>query len=106
MSAFVRTDTPGTAAGIALRIDTPPGAGKATPTIVSTIDHQPLRGKTDWTPLQLVIDVPNDATQLAIALILRGGGAAWIDDAKFEIVDKSVPLTQPALAPDNLGFEE
>ena len=106
-SAFVRTDTVGNAAGISLRIDTQGADGKTPPPLIySTIDQQPLRAQTEWTPLALVVDVPADAVQVAIALLLRGGGAAWIDDVKLDVVDKSVPLTAMPTQPRNLGFEE
>jgi hypothetical protein len=107
-SAFIRTDRVLGEAGLSMRIDWR-GDGGRTNIVYSTIDTHPVRGRTNWTPADLVVDVPTDATQIALALLLRGPGTAWIDDVKFEVVDKKVPLTSQVpqvLEPRNLGFED
>jgi hypothetical protein len=105
-SAFIRTDGVTREAGLSMRIDTR-GDGGRNNAVYATLDTRPVRGRSNWTPAELVIDVPTDATNIALALTLRGPGTAWIDDVKFEIVDKKVPLTpQGPQEPRNLGFED
>jgi hypothetical protein len=58
-----------------------------------------------------VLDVSNEATALAFGVLLSGPGKLWIDSARLEVVDESVPLTMapaPQLpgSPSNLGFEQ
>ncbi|HTL81570.1 MAG TPA: hypothetical protein VL651_07690 [Bacteroidia bacterium] len=54
---------------------------------------RPLRGTNDWTKCELVLDVANDATEIAFGALLAGTGQVWFDDIKFEVVDASVPIT-------------
>jgi hypothetical protein len=58
----------------------PPGVGK--------------RGTdTQWQPLSVVIDVPQDVETIRMGLVLVGNGKAWLSDLKFEEVGKDVPVT-------------
>jgi len=70
---------------------------------------RPLKGTTkEWTRMFIVLDVPADADRLAFGVLLESNkGTVWFDDFKFEVVDKTVPLTggERAAAPANLGFE-
>ncbi len=45
---------------------------------------------------------------IAFGILLDGTGTAWINGAKFEVVDSSVPVTDMHLnmtTPSNLSFE-
>lgn len=71
-----------------------------------------VKGTTDWKEYSIVLDVPENAFQLAFGALLSGKGQIWFDKIKFEIVDKSVPTTgkdapeKTILAePVNLDFE-
>jgi hypothetical protein len=68
----------------------------------------PIKGTTAWQRYELVVDVPSQATQVNYGLLLEGAGEARIDDVSLEVVDASVPLTDPPrlpLEPQNLDFE-
>ena len=52
-----------------------------------------IKGTTDWTEYEIVLDVPLNATKLAYGVLLVGTGQVWFDNIKFEVVDKSVPTT-------------
>jgi len=54
-------------------------------------------GTTGWNAYELVIDVPERSSVLLIAASLVYTGTVWVDDASIEIVDRSVPLTIPAV---------
>lgn len=73
-----------------------------------------IKGTTDWTQYQIVLDVPQKSTNVAFGVMLGGGdGQLWIDDVSFEIVGTDVPVTDcPCFSkekprrPVNLNFEE
>ena len=72
-----------------------------------------IKGTTDWTRYEIVLDVPVNASNLAYGALLVGTGQIWFDDIKFEIVDNTVPTTgessehlMPGKEPVNLDFEK
>ena len=70
-----------------------------------------VSGSTNWTPGEIVLDIPGDAKTLYLGLLLDGAGKAWMRNLSFEVVDDSVPTTNVAKAvlpdqPVNLGFTE
>jgi hypothetical protein len=73
------------------------------------MQNRALRGDSEWTRLQIVLEVPKEAVRLAYGLSLQGGGSAWLDDLSLERVEASVPLTPNLLegpsAPENLDLE-
>jgi hypothetical protein len=54
-----------------------------------------ITGTTDWQQVQVVVDVPEEATTILMGIILYGPGQMWVDDLQFEVVGKDVPLTAP-----------
>ena len=70
-----------------------------------------IKGTTDWTRYEIVLEVPANAAYLAYGALLSGKGQVWFDDIRFEEVDPSVPVTgkEPAVniprEPVNLDFE-
>jgi hypothetical protein len=75
--------------------------------------NRSIKGTTDWTRYEIVLDVPANASNLAYGALLVGTGQIWFDDIKFEIVDKSVPTTgessehlMPGKEPVNGDFEK
>lgn len=72
-----------------------------------------IKGTTEWTKYEIVLDVPLNASNLAYGALLVGTGQIWFDDIKFEVVDNSVPTTgegkdalMPSKDPVNLDFEK
>jgi len=72
-----------------------------------------IKGTTDWTKYEIVLDVPLNASNLAYGALLVGTGQIWFDNIKFEVVDNTVPTTgkdnddmMPNKEPVNLEFEE
>lgn len=73
--------------------------------------HEPIEGTSDWRSYALVIDVPEDATSIQCGFTLTGGGKIWLDGFQFEVVDANVPLTgtriiPPPRQPVNLAFKD
>ena len=74
------------------------------------MQQRPIKGTTDWTRYEIVLDVPDTAAALAFGLLLTGDGRVWMDDLKFEVVSSAVPITGPRNGPrggpQNLDFEK
>ena len=52
------------------------------------------KGKTDWQPQEIVLDVPANGETLGLAAELRGPGTLGVDDVSLEVVDPAkVALT-------------
>jgi len=71
-----------------------------------------IKATSDWQPYDIVLDVPEGAQEIAFGLLLSGKGEVWMDDLKFEVVGKEIPVTGQKLktggkfAPANLDFEQ
>lgn len=67
-----------------------------------------VKGTTDWTKYEIVLDVPEDADNISFGAALYGTGQMWFDRISFQIVDDSVLTTGPnqQSAPTNLSFEK
>ena len=108
-SGFVKSDKVTQWAGLWFRID---GANPAVPLGFDNMQERAIKGTTDWTRYELVLDVPKEAQRLAFGVLLAGGGQVWMDDLKFEVVPTTVKTTNMAAptsapsAPSNLNFEK
>lgn len=74
--------------------------------------NRAVTGTTDWTKYEIVLDVPNNASNLAYGALLCGTGQIWFDKLNFEIVDNTIPTTgndygnsSNNAEPNNLDFE-
>ena len=77
------------------------------------MQHRAIKGTTDWQKYEIVLDVPDEASNMAFGGLLSGTGQIWFDDLNFEIVDNSVPTTgkggsksDKPKEPSNLDFED
>lgn len=71
-----------------------------------------VTGTTDWKKYEIVLDVPDAASQISYGALLRGTGQIWFDSLTFEVVDSNVPTTGKKAdrvkvkdEPMNLDFE-
>jgi len=92
MSGYVKTENVSDYAALWFRVD-------CDTTMVSfdnmhngTTDR-PVKGTTEWTRYELVLDVPANSTSLNYGALLSGTGQLWFDNVAFEIVDTSVATT-------------
>jgi hypothetical protein len=73
------------------------------------MQNRPIKGTLDWKRYEIVLDVPQESTNIAFGILLEGPGQAWIDDLGFDVVGISVPVTSnvqaPPSKPANLSFE-
>ena len=70
-----------------------------------------IKATTDWRRYEIVLDVPKDATGIALGILLTGAGEVWLNGARFEVVGPDVAVTGSNNAktsdkPVNLDFAE
>ena len=75
------------------------------------MQNRGISGTTDWTPCEIVIDIPKSAKSIYFGLLLDGAGKVWMNDLSFEQVEESIPLTSDARTnlpnkPRNLDFKK
>jgi hypothetical protein len=108
-SGFVKSDKVTQWAGLWFRVDGPNPNQQLS---FDNMQDRPIKGTTDWTRYEIVLDVPGEAQRLAFGILLAGGGQVWMDELKFEVVQTTVKSTNmgglpPApAAPSNLNFEK
>jgi hypothetical protein len=74
---------------------------------------RPIKGTTNWTKYEIVLDVPNTASLIAYGALIDGTGQIWFDNITFEIVSDFAPSTSSTNTkkyptvdePTNLDFE-
>ena len=108
LSGWVKSDKVTDWAGLWFRVD---GANPNVSLGFDNMQDRPIKGTTDWTRYEIVLDVPKEAQRLAFGILLGGAGQVWMDDLKFEVVATSVKSTNrmpptPPAAPSNLNFEK
>ncbi|MFK7784518.1 MAG: hypothetical protein AB8B56_05375 [Crocinitomicaceae bacterium] len=75
------------------------------------MQDRPIVGTTEWKECEIILDVPKESEMLAYGVLLSGAGNVWIDQFKFEVVEKSTETTGTSKsvnleAPSNTSFEE
>lgn len=107
-SAFIKTVNVSSWCGLWMRIN------NATSGIVrfDNMQDRPIKGDNDWNYYSVVLDIPESSNIINIGVLINGKGAVWMDNVKFEIVDRSVDTTDVDLSselsdgPVNLSLEE
>lgn len=88
MSAWVKTEKAEDRAQLWFRID----ALKNQPGF-DNMGNRRITGVTDWRRYELVLDVPNEAINIAFGVMSFGTGRVWVDDFAFDVVGNDVALT-------------
>ena len=91
MSANIKTDNAKQWVGMWFRID----GEKESQLAFDNMADRPIRGTTDWTRYEIVLDVDKNAAYLAFGILLARTGKAWISDITFEVVNVVTPITNP-----------
>ncbi len=61
------------------------------PVAFDNMEDHALSGDTDWTRVEVAIEVPADATAVLFGGILEGAGMAWVDDLAFTFGEAAAP---------------
>jgi hypothetical protein len=75
--------------GLWFRIDGPEGRTRQ----IDNMHDRALRQSTGWTLAEVVLDVPDDATELHFGALLSGGGALELSQPRFEETTDAIPTT-------------
>jgi hypothetical protein len=91
MSAFVKSKDVVDWCWLWMRVDGPDGINN----ILSfdNMQYRPIKGTTEWLKYEIVLDVPQESTNIGFGVGLSGIGQVWVDDFKFEVVSTAVPVT-------------
>jgi hypothetical protein len=118
-SAYLKSYKLGEWGGLWMRVDTETKQSYA----FDDCEDRPLKGTTDWTLFEVVLDVPENAAVIYLGAHMFGRGQVWMDDCVFEEAGDDVNATDryrlrggqtrqftiPGFLNDeplNLGFEE
>ncbi|WP_255990626.1 hypothetical protein [Chitinolyticbacter albus] len=89
-SAQLRSRGADGAAGLWLRVDQQGGRCP----VFDDMRGRPIVSDGDWQPRHIVLDIPSDAERISFGAYLAGKGQLWMDEVKFEIVNKNVSPTR------------
>lgn len=104
MTGFMKSFEVKSWAGFWLRVDQ---ADSKTSLSFDNMRDRAVKGTTEWTKYEIVLDVPDKASDIAFGALLNGTGQIWFDNLNFEVVDNSVPSTNKKKdEPTNLNFEK
>jgi hypothetical protein len=71
------------------------------------MDTRPVKGNTEWTKYEIVLDVPSESIGLAYGSFLNGSVTSWVASFRLEEVSDAVPATNNLLLhPTNLTFDQ
>ena len=104
-SAYVKSEEVKNWAGLWMRVD---GVEKGTSLSFDNMQNRPIKDTTDWQRYEIVLDVPQDSTNIAFGILLDGSGQVWLSDIQFAEVGTDVPVTDLSKSspdqPENLDF--
>jgi hypothetical protein len=109
MTGYVKSENVKDWAGLWLRVDQ---KNSDVSLAFDNMEDRSIRGTTNWTKYEIVLDVPEKASNIAFGALLAGPGQIWFGQLSFEIVDNSVKTTGISNSkptnpnPVNLNFEE
>lgn len=92
-------------AGLWFRID---GHSKREMLGFDNMNDRKIRGTSDWTKYEIIMDVPENSRVLNYGVLLSGKGKVWFDDFNIEIMNElSVEngKWKSKMSPENIGFE-
>ncbi len=103
-SAYVKSEEVENWAGLWMRID----GSQAKMLGFDNMQNRPIKGTLDWQPYEIVLNVPQDSTNIAFGILLEGSGQVWLSDIRFTEVASDVSVTDLTKSypdqPENLDF--
>jgi len=113
LSAYLKSVDVNDWAGLWMRIEGE-RASEFTPVpILDSMHSRPIKGTTEWTRYELVLEVPERANRIFFGFLFSGLGTVWGDSFEFGVVDARAPITTMKSGSDgrpqhpiNLDFEQ
>ncbi len=104
-SAYVKSEEVESWAGLWMRVD---GVEKSASLSFDNMQNRAIKGTTEWQHYEIVLNVPQDSTNIAFGILLEGSGQVWLSDIQFAEVTNDVPVTDLSKSfpdqPENLDF--
>lgn len=86
LTAYVKTTDVEIRAGIWMRIDAEDAESSLH---FDNMQTRPITGTTDWQEYQIILDVPENSSEIFFGILLNSTGEALIDGLKLEAVNKT-----------------
>ncbi len=86
MSAYLKTEMTSGSAGLWLHVIGPGG----NILLLDDKPERPVKGTTDWTKYDFILDVPLQAREITFGVVLDGNGQVWADDFTIRADGKEV----------------
>jgi len=90
MTGWIKTENVKKWAGLWMRVD---GEKIGEMLGFDNMEKRRIKGTTDWTKYEIVLDVPKQATYIYFGALCVGSGKLWLDEIKFEPVGNDVAST-------------
>src|SRR5262249_206941 len=90
-SAYIRARDVRDWAGLWMRVDG--GGGCGTTLAFDNMNARPIKGSKDWARYEILPNLPNEAKDICLGLLLQGKGKVWMSGVTFEAVSTAVPVT-------------
>jgi len=106
-SGYVKSGSVARWAGLWMRVD---GKNAQQPLAFDNMQDRPIKGSVGWKRYEVVLDVPQGATGIALGILLDGPGQVWLNSVAVEVVGTDVAATGQSAkqlpdGPRNLGFD-
>lgn len=108
-SGYLKTSDVKGRVGLWMRVDC---LGRYTDLDFDNMSDRPIKGSTDWTQYEIVLDVPEEANGICFGFLLVDEGTVWGDDLAIEILGPVGTGPEPTSGnfptpppPINLDFE-
>lgn len=89
-TGYIKTDNLVHWGGMWMRVD---GVVAGLSLGFDNMGNRPIKGTTDWTKYEIVLDVPKNSSALYCGVLIEGNGQMWIPDFTLEIVGNDVSVT-------------
>lgn len=108
MAAYIKTEAVTDWAGMWFRVDSYSFPTEE-PLSFDNMADRPIKGNTDWTIYEIIIDVPEESATLNFGVLLSGTGKVWFDNLRIDAVSELAADTGRVVFvnrhPINLDFE-
>lgn len=108
LRGWVKAEDAGDWAGLWMRVD----QGQRM-VAFDNMENRKITGTRPWSPCDVVLDVPADATSISFGILLSGTGKVWLNDVSLEVVSSDTPTTGQTsvkrtlpMSPVNLDFKD
>jgi hypothetical protein len=90
LTGFIKSENISSWAGMWMRVDGPDPKKSLQ---FDNMQSRPIKGTTDWTEYEIVLDVPENSTQIAYGVLVNESGHVWFSKLSTKVVGEDVQST-------------